>query len=670
MLFPTLNPPQRKRTIFFIAHPGFFVVVLVVLFQATFGIAQSLDSTNLPAVWLRADKANITATGWSDYTGYKRHATAVQGEGPSKDALFNYNPAVTFDGVNDYMKIPYSAEGLSEITIMTVFETADTTERGVWGAENALSRRILLTSRRAAGPDSAIDHYGKNERFAVLSTVAQNWNKTVDVGPHAFLAIGSAGKQQAYKPFKGLLAEFLVFNRRLDFLARVQYETYLGIKYGIPVSEGNYVNSAQQVLWHAEQNKGFRYRVAGIGRDDAFQLHQKQARSAFDKVDFLILSAGKLAKTNEENRSVLRNGDFLVWGDNNGTFQTTATPGELYESIQVLNRRWLLSATGNTASEIKTQLRIDLKQLPYDKAGYWLVVEKRAHNNFTVDNLTYILPDSISSDSIAFFRNIQWDKDRSGKDAFSFARVKDMLAVITAVDSPLCTKPNGGKVAFTVLGGKSPFTYELTHVTTGKSERGRTAHTIELSGLAAGEYFIRIADANRKETFRKFKLYIPDAIPVDLGPDQYLESGQTIVLDATTQVPSTKKVSYEWKSSYGYTSDEGRITVAENGVYTVYVTDEQGCVFSDAIAIKGAHQQRFEVFPTITTDGRYNVSVSLPENATVTVTLYDLKGNRYDEMLGENNSEYHFTGQIKNSGMYLVMLRTPRGVETKKIIVY
>src|SRR5690349_7075229 len=89
----------------------FFFFILICSVQPVFLQAQQMDSSSLPVVWLRADKSEFTNTSWSDYSGNRYNATALKGEGPAKNSLFNFNPALSFDG-NNYMKIPYSVDGL------------------------------------------------------------------------------------------------------------------------------------------------------------------------------------------------------------------------------------------------------------------------------------------------------------------------------------------------------------------------------------------------------------------------------------------------------------------------------------------------------------------------------------------------------------------------------
>src|SRR3712207_4521658 len=62
--------------------------------------AQTLDSSQLPAGWLRADAGWVSPQLWNDCSGNRRVATAIASEAPRKNALFNYNAALACDGVN------------------------------------------------------------------------------------------------------------------------------------------------------------------------------------------------------------------------------------------------------------------------------------------------------------------------------------------------------------------------------------------------------------------------------------------------------------------------------------------------------------------------------------------------------------------------------------------
>jgi hypothetical protein len=132
------------------------------------------------------------------------------------------------------------------------------------------------------------------------------------------------------------------------------------------------------------------------------------------------------------------------------------------------------------------------------------------------------------------------------------------------------------------------------------------------------------------------------------------------------------QVSYRWENSFGFSSTDKKITAAESGVYRVFVTKaSDGCVFTDQVTINGAEAQRVAVYPTILQKGDpYNVSVSLAKPGSVAVKVFNSRGLLVENMEGRDRLEYQFTTTLKDSGLYVVVIQTPQGMESYKIIVY
>lgn len=645
--------------------------LLLFLFQAPAIHAQLTDSAYQPVVWLKADSGVVSQYSWHDISGRGHNAVAIYNEGPGKTGMLNYNPALQFDGINDYIHIPYNPDGLTELTVIAVFYASDsTTEKGVWAVENGLAKTSMLTTRQAAGPDSTLDAIGKNEGFAVINTVLQSWNKPVTINDLAYMALGSAGKTQNYKPFKGALAELLVFDKRLDLLIQLQWETYLAVKYGIALEDKNYISAAPAILWPAQQNKRFSHRITGLGRSALFGLHQKQSRSMADSDSLLTIYTGSLTTYNAANKGQMPEDAYLIWGDDNGSLKPSVVSTNA--DATVLNRKWKLLATGSAIESLSTSLRLNLRHLPYNPKGYWLSVNRNASDNFGIDSLQFILPYKLSSDSFAYYQNINWDVDRSGADLFSFMQAQALIAQLHTLQQPGCTTPDIGSVRINAIGGQPPYAYKLVNSVTKQQRAGYMPDgkdSIVLTGLYAGAYNLQITDAQNYTHSRTFSLTEPYAVAVDLGADQRLLGNNTITLDASPQVNPGRNVRYLWTSSYGQTASTEKFVVREPGIYTVTVTSPEGCIAKDEILITGAEKQRVEVFPTLSTDGAFNIGVSLPQAGQVIVRIFDLKGNKLDEWKRNGVSEYSFRKRLPLSGAYLVSIITAEGTTTKKVII-
>jgi hypothetical protein len=639
-------------------------------FQFSFSYAQSYDSLLGPKIWLRADQSELKPTSWSDVGAFKNHAVGLSATStPSSFASINYNKALSFDGIDDYFKLPYSLETPAELSVFAVFQATDTTEFGVWGLEESATRNILLTNRVAIGPSNATDKYGNYLKLPIQNSLVQTWEKAGPVSS-SYLALGSAGTGKSYKPFRGSIAEFLVFDRALTFLERVQLETYLAIKYGTGLRGGNFVSSKEKLLWHVNNNAAYGVNMAGIGRDDFFKLYQKQSGSAYD-LGLMVMSSGTLAASNAENKSSINDQDFILWGDNNGPLSVKQGNGA--DSILIyLERKWRTTATGNTANKLSTEMYLDAAQLPGDAAGFWLVIDRSGQGNYSVDNLEYIKPAGVLAGKL-LFKNVLWDKDGSGKDNFGFVRERKLLAVVRKLSDPSCTNEKAGKIKVETIAGKAPFHFKLTSKD-GKIKREwkQQLTPIEQDELLRGDYTLTVTDGNKESLTRQFTMIMPDAIDINLGPDKKFTTEPAIVLDVTSQVPANIPVTYQWENSFGFSSDAQKIAVTEPAVYRVLVTKESdGCVFIDQIAITGAEENRIAVYPTITNiNEEFKIGVSLNEPGDVDVRIFNSMGLQIQEMTGANNSEYQFISSLKDSGTYLIVIQTRNGSETRKLVVH
>lgn len=111
---------------------------------------------------------------------------------------------------------------------------------------------------------------------------------------------------------------------------RNRIQSYLALKYGITLgvngTSQDYVNSDGTVIW--DQNTGvpandvFNYDIAGIGRDDASGLYQKQSRSVNNALDsgsrgqgVLTMGLSNVYNTNNLNPNTINDKEFLIWGN-------------------------------------------------------------------------------------------------------------------------------------------------------------------------------------------------------------------------------------------------------------------------------------------------------------------------------------------------------------------
>ncbi|MBT8324852.1 MAG: LamG domain-containing protein, partial [Winogradskyella sp.] len=189
--------------------------------------------------------------------------------------------------------------------------------------------------------------------------------------------------------FEGRIAEIITYsatkNDATDTSERNRIQSYLGIKYGItlaPDSNGttkDYVNSDGTVIWDQSANVGYNQDIAGIGRDDASELNQKQSSSVNYAVDgtgptkgILTVGLTDIYNTNYDNQTSnatsLNDKEFLVWGNNGISLDLAAstvtvdasagiTPALTTNvSFTAMQRVWKFVETGGDIPEVKVSI--------------------------------------------------------------------------------------------------------------------------------------------------------------------------------------------------------------------------------------------------------------------------------------------------------------------------
>lgn len=162
----------------------------------------------------------------------------------------------------------------------------------------------------------------------------------------------------------GRIAECISFSSRLSTSDRSKVESYLAIKYGITLGTAgtsqNYVDSGGSVLWNVTTHAGYNFDIAGIARDDASNLNQKQSKSN-NTSEGLTVGLGTIATTNSANSNTFpTDRDFLMWGSNNGTVTNATTPvtitypgAGVFTTTDVINRRWKFVETGGDVPNVQ-----------------------------------------------------------------------------------------------------------------------------------------------------------------------------------------------------------------------------------------------------------------------------------------------------------------------------
>lgn len=402
---------------------------IVLLSYSGFTCAQAPGNISDFVVWIKGDfKKNLRTI--SDAT-----PVVVPGRTYPRSGLLNYNEVLHFNENNDQVSVPLSLKkGLSQATAFVVYQDFNPgSGHVVWALQGHSVVTQLSTKQVADDASSPLSYSTMNPGSPVINTYIKRWKKAVkEITDEESLVFGSGENPES--AFTGKIAEFILYDRILKLTEQQKIESGLAIKYGIALQH-DYLNSAGKVIWSYKKYNEYSNRIIGIGRDDAAGLYQRQS-SVNDPSLFISISVGKLAESNNENKSVINDQDYLAFGDDGSDLKVELVP-DLKTGIAVIRRRWLIQSYGRTASSISTEINIEADKLfpeRYPAEKYIMIIDRRGKGELSTANSEYITASAVSSEGIVTFRNIYWDTDHSGTDVFTFG-LNSALSTAIGTDS-------------------------------------------------------------------------------------------------------------------------------------------------------------------------------------------------------------------------------------------
>jgi hypothetical protein len=324
-------------------------------------------------LWLRADLiTELVETdrvqNWYDVSGNGNNVSQIT---PTNRPRFYTNiingfPVVDFaSGGNHFLTGSLGATLNSPFTILAVTRFRNTTEHSyLLNIGNSLANTNVSISRdfrvgwnsyycwtggganyydapanaMPAGVDWLINsiHTATGGHNLYLNGTSQTVTPSGSPGilnPTATLILGR--KPDGTNRMNGYSPEIIVFNRLLNSAERKIAENYLAAKYGLSIPHDYF--SYESV---------YKYDVAGIGQDDASNLNSTAMSSG-------ILQVGSATS--------LGNGEYLLFGHDNGTLGSWSSSGTPSEIILRLQRNWRFDETGDVGT---ITVLIDYSKLP------------------------------------------------------------------------------------------------------------------------------------------------------------------------------------------------------------------------------------------------------------------------------------------------------------------
>ncbi len=324
------------------------------------------------AVWLKADQG-VIATG-SNITTWVNQAGGANFTGKGNPQVnansVNFNPAIVFNGSNYLTSNSTILSNNNPYTKFVVFKYDGSTANNLVSSGTGGSHALFGNNTNT---DLVIHHAGNILTASNVVSSARYYMGTagftsgapggtyinVDGSTRANMNSSAAYTAAAMQlgahgngnNLTGRIAEVIVYPTALASNATTtrQIQGYLGIKYGITVAH-NYLSSAGAPIYDVSSAAN---NIAGIGRDDNSSLNQKQGQSINTGTSQVVMALGSVAATNAANSNTFSaDKQFLLWGDDNGSINTTTALSGWAITTTRLTRVWKLQNTGGFNQQV------------------------------------------------------------------------------------------------------------------------------------------------------------------------------------------------------------------------------------------------------------------------------------------------------------------------------
>lgn len=221
------------------------------------------------------------------------------------------------------------------------------------------------------------------------------------------------------------------------------------------------------------------------------------------------------------------------------------------------------------------------------------------------------------------------------------------LTISGAITPLRCHNATDASIVLTVQGGTAPYQYLWN-----------TGATIaNINNLSAGEYRVKVTDAQGCAHFKNFTIENPLKFEINLGGNRTLCNGQTLTLNTAI---NDSQATYLWRGDNGFSSNAPKVTLRESGTYTATVTTKDGCVASDTLTIEVANTPIASEF-LLTTQSYENEEVVL-------VNTSNPKGETTQWLVPQNNdieitqqSDNYISLIFKVKGEYRIGIKQTQG---------
>jgi hypothetical protein len=612
-----------------------------------------------PAYWFISDSSNRVPSFKNQTT--KEFIQLANGA----IQLLNFRPALFLNGQSE-LAVDVANSDMSKASYFTVYQCLDHSKENViwYASKNNQAGLVLTTSRMADLTDyKYLNYTDRLPRQPKINVYVQH--KRQDSLPpfSQYFTLGNAPHkpQLPITPFKGMLPEFIIYDRVLTSQELLQVSSYLAIKYGITLSEpeATYLNSAGDVIWDGYSYSDFHNNIAGLARDDSSGLLQKAATSS-NSPNLLTLTTA----------DILRNKASTLWGDNN----LPLTEGEKISGLPpMFLREWKIVHT-NLTDSLQTDVLFDTKQidaLTPVKPVFWIAIDRSGTGDYSLEGTEFIKMAHLDRAMKATFKNVVWAKNSSYTERFRFL-VGDPVLFTTRITPPTCASPHSGALQIKIWGAALPHRLQVlnSHNRVIKDILVPNSEPISIADISAGRYMLHVQDAQGQSSKDAIVINSIDApVPESIHSSYMLPPGQNLELDASQNL--SFNATYSWRGPHEFYSTSEKVRLRDAGLYTLTVT-RNGCTYIKDFVIKQLPKNIFTkiLISPNPSPGDFTVKISLDKVASVGVTLFTEDGRHIKTVHLEGFANYSFTEHLGANGLYFLVCRSGLSVSTQKIVIH
>lgn len=233
-----------------------------------------------------------------------------------------------------------------------------------------------------------------------------------------------------------------------------------------------------------------------------------------------------------------------------------------------------------------------------------------------------------------------------------------LMSVFSTVSNVICSGGNDGMIDLTVFGGSFPFTFSWSN----------GAVTEDNFNLTAGSYSVVVTDANGCVNVQTFVVTQP-ASPIVVNGTIVDATGQTAADGSVDITVTGGSGPYSFLWSNGATTED--LAGVVPGVYTVAITDLNGCVtsgtytvsFNIGIADQGSAAAVVSLYPNPAND---NFTIDAGTSEILKVELIDVLGQVvYTEQ--PNTAKTVINAETLSAGVYFTRVYVNGAVITKRV---